>query len=895
MRRLPPLLVVFLGVAVGLVGPLRPAAGDEEEEINPKKPVKRVIVDDDTPGGAGAIPDLIRAAGSARHPALRKFYAGTCVACDRITLESGKVLRVTPLPYVWEKDRDKFRANPDGFGVAELDEDNKAGEPKFVQPKDVRAITPFERFATLEADKLVSSTATDAAPYLDRVTAAERVLSATFLAHETAVEANRRRGPNWEPYKSGIVEKLQEVRLLLVREVAKGKDWRRLGELVARYSDLYRGRPKVLEALVTIRLAEAVELVKSDDQASLEKARDILGEFENRVPNSGNETAKEIRTALAEKSKKLIESAGGTTDKDRQRTLLNNAKSLNPDDPSVLEKQKELRAGYSALVVGVHRMPRLMSPATAREDSERMAVELLFEGLLDAIPDEQCGRVYRPLLALNTPTVSPLARDLTLVGNAAWGRAEGGAFDAADLLATVQLMKAKRGLPSSEAADWLADVVPDPDDPTRVRVKFAAAPPDPRGLLSFKILPGKFLSGGKKGIDDQVGSDSLARRPFGTGPYRLAPGFAPSPDDRPVKDITFVPNGTYARRPGRFGQPEITEIRLVPIGGQNADQLVRDVAAGQLQIVTDVPTADLPKYLAEPKAVVATAAVNRRVHILAVNQTVAAFHSSEVRRGLSLAIDREGILNEVYRAGTRHHTALPGPYPAGSWLAPPDAKPLHDRDLAAGRLRQATGKVTLLFANDDPLAEMACRRIAANIKACNTALEVTPEGVTPVDLHTRVEQQGRYELAYLPFDYPDIWHAHTLAATLDPTAAGPGGRNYFRYRAKGTVPSTADDGLTDAMAELKLHRDTEGEVKKAGREVFERFNEAVPFIPLWQLDRHTVFSTAVRPAFDTTDDEAALGLVSGAQLPSLLERRYRQLDPITLFSNVSRWRIEEVR
>jgi ABC-type transport system substrate-binding protein len=332
----------------------------------------------------------------------------------------------------------------------------------------------------------------------------------------------------------------------------------------------------------------------------------------------------------------------------------------------------------------------------------------------------------------------------------------------------------------------------------------------------------------------------------------------------------------------------------VPTAGQTADQLVRDVAAGQLQIVTDVPTADLPKYQAEPRAVVTTAADNRRVHILAVNHTVAAFRSSEVRRGLSLAVDREGILNEVYRAGTGHHAALTGPYPVGSWLAPPDPKPLYDRDLAAGRLRDATGKVTLLFASDDPRAEMACRRIAANINACGK-LEVTPEGVTPVDLRTRVEQQGRYELAYLPFDYPDIWHAHTLAAALDPTAAGGGGRNYFHYRAKGTVPSRADDGLTDATAELKLHRDSEGEVKKAGREVFERFNEAVPFIPLWQLDRHTVFSSAVRPAFDTTDDDALLGLVSGAQLPSVLGRRYRQIDPITLFGNVSRWRIEEGR
>jgi peptide/nickel transport system substrate-binding protein len=877
MRRLPPLVVCLLAAVVALVGlPRSPA--DEEEEVNPKKPAKRVVVDDDTPGGAGAIADLIRAASSTKHPGLKKFYAGTSVACDRITLENGKLLRVVPLPFVWEKDRDKFRANPDGFGAAALDDDNKAGEPQFILPKDVRAVTPFERFAVLEADKLVSSTATDAAPFGDRVLAAERVLTATLFAHDAAVAANRRRGPNWEPYKAAIVDKLLDVRLLMVRDAAQAKNWRRLEELVTRYSDLYRNKPKVLEVLVTLRLGEAAELAKSDDQASLVKARDLLSDFENKVPNSGNEQAKEVRAALAEKAKKLIDTAGTTGDKDRQRTLLNEAKQLNPDDPSVRAKQRELRTGYSALVVGVTRMPRLMSPATAREDSERMAVELVFESLLDPLPDEQYGRVFRPLLAAHKPLVSPLARELTLVGNAAWGRAGGGVFDAADLTATVQLMKAKRALPSAEAADWLADPVPDADDPNRVRVKLSSAHPDPRQVLAFKVLPGKHLLGKKKEIDDQIGTDSLARAPFGTGPYRLTSDFEPSPDDRPVKEISFVPNSGYRRRPGRFGEPEVSEIRFVPVGDRKPDDLVRDVAADQIHILPDVPTEDLEKFRTGTKAQVVTAANNRRVHILAVNHAVAALQPVDVRRGLSLAIDRETILNEVYRSGTKHHHALAGPFPTGSWLAPPAPKPLFDRDLAAGRLRESSGQVTLLYPNDDPRAEAVCRRIAAAVNEFDK-LRVKPEGVSPVELRTRVEQQGRYELAYMPFDFPDIWHAHAVAACLDPTAAGNGGRNCFAYRTKGTVPSRADDGLTEALADLKAHRDTEGEIKKASREVYERFVDAMPFIPLWQLDRHMVISGGVKVYFD------------GRPTPV----PYEQLDPITLFSNVSRWKLEEVK
>ncbi len=769
MRRLSPLLLVVLGVAVALVGPNRSVGRDEEEEVSPKKPTKKVVVEDDTPGGAAGIPDLARAATSAKHPALRKYFASLSVGCDRITLANGKVVRVLLLPYVWEKDGKEFRKNPDGFGVKPLDEDNRPSEDaQAVLPKDVRAITPFERFAALETDKLVSSTATDAAPYYDRLAAAERALTSVLFFHDAAVEANRRRGPSWESYKAGVVDELLDVRLLLVKEAAKDKDWRRLNEAVSKYAELYKNKPKVLQELHTARLAEAAELVKSTKQPDLERARDILAEFEAAVPNSGNETAKQVRDALTEKAKQLLNDVGSTSDKDRARTLLNNAKSLNPDDPTVLEKQKELRAGYSTLVVGVPRMPRLMSPATAREDSERMAVELLFEGLFESLPDEQHGRVFRPVLATQKPLVSPLARDLTLLGNAAWGRADGGTFDAADLVATVQLMRAKRTLPSAEAADWLADPATDPDDPSRVRLKFAQTHPDPRQLLTFKVLPGKYLAGKKKKIDDQIGSDSLARSPFGTGPFKLAPGFIPADEDKPVKEIAFVPNTAYRRRPGRIGEPELSEIRFVSTAGRKSDDLIRDVSADQIHVLTDVPTADLEKYRALPRATVVTAAANRRVYMLAINHTTDALKSADVRRGISLAIDREAILNELFRAGTTYHQVLAGPFPAGSWLTPSGSapKPLYDRDLAAGKLRDATGHVTLLYPDDDPRAELACKRIAAQVGELGK-LEVEPLGVSPVDLRTRVEQQGRYELAYMPFDYPDMSFQHSGIRSLE--------------------------------------------------------------------------------------------------------------------------------
>ena len=879
MRRLPPTLIVLAAVVLGVLSPPRSAGRDEEEEVAPKKPVKRVVVEDDAPGGATGVPDLQRAAASARHPELKKFFAGAAVACDRINLSNGKTVRVLLLPYPWDNEVRRFKGLDKAvsdkltrFGAAVLDEENNPGEPQAVLTKDVRGIVHFERFAIQETDRLVSSTATDAAPLADRLAAGERALTAVLFYHDAAVETNRRRGPAWEPVKAAVADKLLDVRLLLVKEVAGAKNWSRLGELASKYADLYRNKPKVIQELATARLAEAADLVKSARQADLERARDILAEFDRLVPGSDNETAKLVRTALTDRAKQKLNDIGSGADKDRALKLLNDARQLNPDDPDVLKKQKELRAGADTLVVGVPRMPRLMSPATAREDSERMAVELMFEGLLDPRPDELLGRVYRPLLAAHQPLVSPLARDLSL-RHPSWGREKAGAFDAADLVATVQLLRAQRALPSAEAADWLADAAPVPDAPDRVRVRFAAAHPDPRTLLTFKVLPGKHLAGLRKGIDDQIGRDSFARSPFGTGPFQLSPEFVPSDDDKPVRQIAFVPN---RGRFGRVGGPELAEIRLVPTTGRSPADLARDLAAGQLHLLTDVPTADLEKYQSVEGTKVVTAAANRRVYILAVNHTAELLKTPDVRRGISLAIDREAILNELYRAGTKHHHALAGPFPVGSWLAPSTPKPLHDRDLAAGKLRDVRGQVKLLYPNDDPRAEAACKRIADAVGAAGE-LKVEPEGVTPVELRTRVEQQGRYELAYLPFDYPDIWHAHTLAALLDPSAAGGGGRNFLRFMAKGAAPSRADERLAEALAELKTHRDSEGEIKKAGREVWDHFLEATPFVPLWQLDRHMVVSTSLKVYFDDGGEAGP----------------YERLDPITLFSNVGRWKLEE--
>ena len=54
------------------------------------------------------------------------------------------------------------------------------------------------------------------------------------------------------------------------------------------------------------------------------------------------------------------------------------------------------------------------------------------------------------------------------------------------------------------------------------------------------------------------------------------------------------------------------------------------------------------------------------------------------------------------------------------------------------------------------------------------------------------------------------------------------------------------------------------------------FNESVPFVPLWHLDRHSLVYAGLKVYVDESNTPASLHI----------------LDPSALFANVARWRLE---
>ncbi len=835
--------------------------------------------------------EIVREVNAAKHPVLKDFYAQFTVAFDRIAVGSSKPVRVTPLPLLWGKDR-----YPAEFGVSVLDDNDTPGDPRTLSSRQVRDVVAFELFAMSEVDRLLTPTTVPANPPLllsEKQAAAEKVLVAVFFFHDSAREQNRRRGKSWDTVKNAISDKLVTVRMGRLKSAGDAHDWPKLKELSTKFADLYRSSPKVLEQVYTARLTEAEVMVKSDRQVDLERSRELLFEYETRFPNTGNAVALRVRKGLADRAAKMIADAQRMfdTNKTEARNILTAIEKIDPDNSNLRLMQQNMKLGYPVLFVGMRQMPEFMSPALARFDSEHQISEAIFEGLLDAVPDDVTGVRYVSNLSTDRGVVGAGVRDFRLVGSANWSGPDSGLLNSADVAGTLRLMRQKPASWVSDVATWLDDPGFDPSDLGRIKMRFKLGHPDPRSLLTMKVHPAGWLLAKNKQIDDA----DFGRQPFGTGPYRLAPIARAAPNSDAPREVILLANQAYARRPNKLGQPFIKEIRFVDVS-QSTD-LPADFRGDRLHILPDVSTTDLAKFTAGGnlggRVQVVTAVNPHRIHILAINHRRPNLQNPDVRRGLLHAIDRDRILADIFRAPAmpEAHRPLTGPFPAGSWATPRplggNPPSLFNRDLAAAKFRQylttptATPAMTLIYPNDDSDAKRACERMKLMVESPTSSdaqkITLILEPVAPRELLRRVEVENRYDLAYMAFDYRDEWYPQILGSFLDPTAAVQGGRNYLGYLANGSsTPAEEDLRLSRSLAECRLYRDPQNKLSPLTQRIHQQFNDAVPFIPLWQLDRHMVISTAVKVFLDGQVDEAPAKL----------------LNPTTLFDSVGRWRLE---
>ena len=923
-------LVVFLGSA-GLFG--FAAQPPKEEEDTKSKTTKKVVVEDEDTKGTnkkkipvdddpsmnrkgtenptGTPPDmrldeLVRAASEARTAALKDLFTKYIIPFDRITEGSGAT-RVRPIPV-----RKSEWAGHDAVEVTPLDNAGKPKDSRAAKVADVRNVEYFELLIQAEAEKLQKQPM-EGLTTADQLAAAEKLLSAALRFHDYSRVARRgdrgplnlRRGKDggkgWDEVRDSVAAKLKAVQLDLLRALITANDPIRLRELSSRLISSYPKDAEVVKAVAGVQVAEAERLFKSGTDQDCVAARKLIDELERTFPNAGGEPAHKIRMQIRDLALKALNRSKekfAVGDKRTARDELVRAEALDPDLDGIREMQRKLQIDYPILYVGVRQYPQNMSPVTARLDSEKQAVELLFEGLLEEVPDESGAVRYRPGAALTMPVSVPGGREFSLrIDRDPQGRPVFTSDDvksqdvkSQDVVETVNLLRSRPHTWAAYPLTWLAPDPPIPKDFGTVRVAFGLTPPDPRAALTFKILPARWMLANGRAVDD----GRFAEIPFGTGPFTLLS--IPRPDGRTApRERGLASDPGDGRYSVRAGLPRLREVRLIEV---NKIDPIKAFQEGKLHFLPDIPTSEIEKYTGansdiKNKVDVVTAAVNRRVHILAVNLRRPYLQSKQLRQGISLAIDREDILRKEFRAGKPDvHRPMTGPFPPGSWPSargPVIPVPLMDLNLAMVRLNARNGyladqgaktTIELAYPDNDPQAENACAEIKKQVEGIfkneppgSRRLAINLVKVPLPELLVQVQDQHTFDLAYVPFDYPDDWYPYALGAALDPTAAERGGRNWFGFLLRNTSPDGADEELGRALSKLRNYRDFAGELVPQSVAVSKLFNDSLPFIPLWQLDRHMVVSKRVKMFVDDTVEPV----------------NPRLLNPTILISGVGRW------
>jgi ABC-type oligopeptide transport system substrate-binding subunit len=810
---------------------------EEEEEDSGPKPERKVIrVEDEPktkPPSKPAVPqpqaaDLRALAKDAKlHPVILKLYADMAVPHDVITLEPKTRRRtvdsIEPLPHFYGV-KPEFRRV---LVVRPFDENWKLLKSYQVRAGGVQSLLPYEQVAEARIDEFLKITPDKELSRSEMLAAAHQVLVSVGRFHRSARERGRREGEEWDLVEKELKNKLFDVELLQLEDLLDANDWDNGYRKAKDLFDLYPSDD--CQRRLAKALGDYVEKQSPQGGLTPQKVREIqarLKQLEELNPNGA--AAQKLEGALKSDAQKCFDRAKDLYKKpDRKAEALEElkrARALWPQLPGLEDSYLQWLGEYPILRVGVRTLPLNMAPGVAWTESERQAVELLFEGLLKVRPDGSSDD-YEQCLADGRPRQIRLGRQFHITRNACWS--DGTSMKATDVVRTVRYLKNKDMPGYTPSWAELMDDVTTGRDNSRVSLTLKHGYLDPCSLMTFKVLPN---------LDVKLYREEFAHKPVGSGPY-IYKGVVTDPKTRRQVAI-FVANPYYASRPGKVNLPRIREIRFIA-----TDDPVTDFENDVIDLLLPEAYAGMtePDKLADvPKVKVLGPLASRRIYFLAINHRKPMFEKNvPLRRALALVIDRQKILDDCF-GKVKGNAPLNGPYPADSWASKDNLPSLDDRNKGKSALTPAAkdkikGELTIKFPSDDDRARRAVGYICTQITN-ELGTRISPEAVDPSKLHNMVEETHDYQLAYYHYDFPSA--AFWLWPLFDPRGCDSGQGNYLGY---------TNDGQLESKFRQVMTRRQFSEVVRLTHDIRILMQEHMPLIPLWQLAEHV----AIRDGYET--------------------------------------------
>jgi ABC-type transport system substrate-binding protein len=826
----------------------RPTTVDRGD-TDPKKP----------PPPPSAVPDtadLVAATRATKNPVLHDFFDSIAVPHDLLRTRSGKVYRISPL--------ETHLGTPPTFTgrmrflYYQDHEWALADKPWEATASEVSSITYYEQTVPQQVDDLLAAQKKTDLPRKDLLRAAETALTAALRFDESARERGRRRGKPFEEAMLPLLKsKLLDVEVEEMKLLVAGNDWDGALGMARRMAETNPG-PKEQQRIAE-PLAEAVRKVVEAENYNDEQLRELhrrLGQLEEQfggpafAPQGIHKKLRDQAEVLFQRAQDILKAEKNAPSPEKRREaleLFKKAELVWPRLPGVHDARLGLENAFAVLRVGVRDLPvDHLSPSSAVTDSERQAVELLFESLVKLCPDADGTVHYEPGLTEGRPDLVPLGRRFQLARQASWSNDQPVTAD--DVAHTIRLLtKPEAKWPGySHALGELTEGV-QAGGQGRVTVTLRQGFLDPLALMSFKVLPKQpWPEHSLTALD----STRFAQNPVGSGPFVYA-GRKKTPSNPPREYASFTANPNYGGRPGKEGLPHIREVQFFV-----STDPIKDLQTKAVDLVPDLPT-DLVKHVQDLGTYkLLPPQTNRRVYFLAVNHRLFNLQNVDLRKAIAHAINRDKILDDVFRGelGRDVHKPLTGPYPAGSW--PVDPALAYKPELAKNRIKAAEAAgvkgvtLTLKYPAGDPRVAKAMDKVAEQVKA-EIGLTVTPVAVEPHQLYQDVEVIHDYELAYYHFDHAG--DSYWLWPLFDPQATDAYGSNYLGYQ---------NDGLLESQFREVMGRRDFKDVQKWTRILNGSLFDRMPLVPLWQLDTHVV----LHPDLQTVP-----------------------FDPLLLFGDVEQW------
>ena len=315
------------------------------------------------------------------------------------------------------------------------------------------------------------------------------------------------------------------------------------------------------------------------------------------------------------------------------------------------------------------------------------------------------------------------------------------------------------------------------------------------GFYGGQIVPKKYL--------ESVGNDAFNAKPVGTGPVRLASWVK---DDRAVFDA----NPDYWG-----GRIDADRVVLRPI--VETAPRVAALLKGEVDIITQLPP-DQAERVTGNSATRVTGALYAGLYVFGVNSKRPPLDNPLVKQALSLAIDREAIVKELWRG---RGIVPSGPIAKGDNHFDPKLPPLaYNPKEARERLKKAGYKgeeivieTTVAYVSQDKAMSEAIAGMWKDV-GVNVKVEVIEYSVRA--------QKGREK------SFKGLWWSDPTSTLGDPDGMmwrllGPGGpMDYWR--------DAKFDELGNA-ARFSVDEKFRGE---AYREITKIFLENLPWIPVIQ-------------------------------------------------------------